>query len=248
MKVLLFEDERLNAERLEELIIRYDPAIEILAVLESVKEGIAWFAGNQLPDLIFMDIRLADGLSFELFEYVNLEIPVIFTTAYDDYAIRAFKVNSVDYLVKPLDFSELRVAIDKFKKLRPVVSPSFIRKMLSENSRQYKSRFLIKVGEQLKHLETTDISYFHFEDRMVMAVTVRGGSLPVDYSLDQLEQLLNPAEFYRLNRKILACVSSIAKIHTYFNGRLKLELIPPVSEDVIISRQRVEGFKKWLGG
>ncbi|MBN2214302.1 MAG: response regulator transcription factor [Bacteroidales bacterium] len=247
MRVLIFEDEKLNAERLVELIRRYDVSVEVLAVLESVKQGVEWLTNHSSPDLIFMDIRLTDGLSFELFEKINIEIPVIFTTAYDEYAIRAFKVNSVDYIVKPLDFGELKAAIDKFKKTRPLLSPEFIQTILKQSNLKYKNRFLVKIGDQFKHIECRDILCFIFEGGMVMAVTKAGSSLPLDYSLDHLEQLLDPADFFRLNRKIIARIDSIKKIHSYFNGRLKIELVHPVDEDIIVSRERAGRFKDWLG-
>jgi two-component system response regulator LytT len=248
MKILIFEDEKLNAERRVELIKRYDLSAEVLAILESVDQGVEWLTKNTSPDLIFMDIRLSDGLSFELFERINIEIPVIFTTAYDEYAIRAFKVNSVDYLVKPVDFDELKSAIDKFKKLRPLLSPEFIETILKQSSLKYKTRFLLKIGDQLRHLECKDIAYFIFEDGMVMAVTKTRSSLPMDFSLDHLEQLLNPDNFFRLNRKFIANIDSISKIHSYFNGRLKIDLLPSVDEDIIISRERTGRFKEWMGG
>ncbi len=248
MKVVIFEDEKLNAERLTELIKKYDSSVQVLAVLESVKQGIEWLSAYPLPDLILMDIRLSDGLSFELFEKVNIDIPVIFTTAYDEYAIRAFKVNSVDYLVKPIDFLELKAAIDKFKRVRPLISKDFIQSVLEQRNPKYKNRFLIKMGDQLRHVECSDIAYFIFEDGLVMAVTKGKSSLPMDYSLDHLEQLLNPADFFRLNRKVIARIDSIGKIHTYFNGRLKVELLPAADEDIIVSRERVGKFKGWMGG
>lgn len=248
MKVVIFEDEKLNAERLMGLIKKYDSSVQVLAVLESVKQGIGWLTKNPLPDLILMDIRLSDGLSFELFEKVSIDIPVIFTTAYDEYAIRAFKVNSVDYLVKPIDFQELKAAIDKFKHVRPLLSRDFIQSILEQSDLKYKNRFLIKVGDQLKHIECRDIAYFIFEDGLVMAVTKGRSSLPMDHSLDHLEQLLNPSDFFRLNRKVIAQIDAIGKIHTYFNGRLKVELLPAADEDIIVSRERVTKFKEWMGG
>jgi DNA-binding LytR/AlgR family response regulator len=248
MKVLIFEDEKLNAERLIELIKRYDPSVRILAVIESVEKGIDWFIKNPSPELIFMDIRLTDGLSFELFEKVNIDIPVIFTTAYDEYAVRAFKVNSVDYLVKPVDYNELKAAIDKFKKVRPLLSRDFIQAILEQSNQKYKNRFLVKIGDQLRHVDCRDIAYFIFEDGLVMAVTKAKSALPMDHSLDHLEQLVNPADFFRLNRKVIARIDSIGRIHSYFNGRLKIELLPPLDEDIIVSRERVVKFKEWMGG
>ncbi|MFO7658655.1 MAG: LytTR family DNA-binding domain-containing protein [Bacteroidales bacterium] len=248
MNILIFEDERLNAERLAELVKRYDYSIAISAVIDSVRHGVEWFTHNAPPDLILMDIRLADGLSFELFEKVNIESPVIFTTAYDEYAIKAFKVNSVDYLVKPIDFNELKTAIDKYKKFKKPLPAAFIESVSGRLNEQYKKRFLIKIGDQLKHVQTADIAYFIFEDGMVMAVTKGKSSLPMDYSLDQLEQMLDPQDFFRLNRKVIANINAIARIHAYFNGRLKIELNPPVKEDIIVSREKTGKFKEWMGG
>lgn len=248
MKVLIFEDERLTAERLVELLKRYDSKIEVLEVIDSVKKGMEWFVHNSPPDLIFMDVRLSDSISFEIFEKINIETPIIFTTAYDEYALKAFKVNSVDYLVKPYDFKDLRMAIDKFKKQKPVFSDEFLRGLLNPSGLKYKKRFLVKVGDQLKHVDCSKIAYFKFEDGLVVAVTSDKTMLSLDYSLDQLADLLNPQDFFRLNRKFLANVNAIGKIHSYFNGRLKIELIPPASEDVIVSRERTGNFKEWMGG
>ncbi len=248
MNVLIFEDERLNAERLEDLIRRYDSSVEILAVLDSVQQGIEWLTKNPAPELIFMDIRLSDGISFELFDKVNIDSSVIFTTAYDEYALRAFKVNSVDYLVKPIDFNELKAAMDKFRKIKMHLPAELMRSILNQVGTKYKQRFLVKIGDQLKNIHTKDIAYFIYEDGLAIAVTMNKSSLPVDYSLDQLEQLLNPAEFFRINRKIISRIDSIGKIHVYFNGRLKVELNPPLNEDIIVSRERVGRFKEWMGG
>ncbi|MBN2610963.1 MAG: response regulator transcription factor [Bacteroidales bacterium] len=248
MKIVIFEDERLNAERLAELVQHYDKSIEIAAILESVRQGVEWFRNHPAPDLILMDIRLTDGLSFELFEQVNIESPVIFTTAYDEYAIKAFKFNSVDYLVKPIDFIELKAAIDKYKKHKSPLSAEFLYTVLKQFDNKYKDRFLVKIGDQLKHVQASEIAYFLFEDGMVMAVTKGKSSLPMDYSLDQLEPLLDPKIFFRLNRKVIANISSIAKIHAYFNGRLKIELNPAVNEDIIVSRDKTGKFKIWMGG
>lgn len=246
MKVLIFEDERLSAERLTDLLKRYDPGIKVLDIIDSVKKGIEWFINNPSPELIFMDIRLADSVSFELFEKVNIEAPVIFTTAYDEYALKAFKVNSIDYLVKPYDFNDLKKAIDKFKKLKPVFSGDFL-KYLFNQADFYKKRFLVKVGDQLKHLDILDIAYFKSEDSLVFAFTKNKSSLPMDYSLDQLESSLDPSDFFRINRQYLVNIGSIGRIHTYFNGRLKIELNPPPPDEVIVSREKSSAFKKWLG-
>ncbi|NJK86445.1 MAG: response regulator transcription factor [Bacteroidales bacterium] len=248
MKVLIFEDERLSAERLIDLLIKYDERIEIMDIIDSVKNGITWFKNNPQPDLIFMDIRLADTISFELFEKVKIDIPVIFTTAYDEYALKAFKVNSVDYLVKPYDFKDLQLAIDKYKKTKPVYSEEFFKNLLKTSTFKYKQRFLVKMGDQFKHIDCTDIAYFKFEDGLVILVSKEKIRLPLDYSLDQLTEILDPQVFFRLNRKIIARIDAISKIHSYFNGRLKITLNPPETEETIISRDKAGDFKLWMGG
>ncbi len=248
MKVLIFEDEKLTAERLIALLKCYDSSVEILAIIDSVQSGIEWFIQNKPPDLIFMDIRLSDGISFELFEKVNVEVPVIFTTAYDEYAIKAFKVNSVDYLVKPYDFKELKNAMDKFRKRQYSFSWANMSSLINNPEIQYKNRFLIKIGDQYKHISCNEIAYFAAGEGMVDIITKEKSSYPVDISLDKLEEQLNPAVFFRLNRKYITSIYAVKKIHAYFNGRLKIELQPPVSEAVIVSREKAPKFKEWMGG
>jgi DNA-binding LytR/AlgR family response regulator len=248
MKVLIFEDEKLTAERLITLLKCYDSSVEILAIIDSVQTGIEWLVKNRSPDLIFMDIRLSDGISFELFEKVNIEVPVIFTTAYDEYAIKAFKVNSVDYLVKPYDFNELKNAIDKLRKIQHSYSLANLNLLIKTPELQYKNRFLIKIGDQYKHISCDEIAYFVAMEGMVDIVTHEKSSYPVDISLDKLERQLNPEMFFRLNRKYIAGFHAVKKIHAYFNGRLKIELQPPVSEAVIVSRDKTAKFKEWMGG
>lgn len=249
MEVLIFEDEELTAERLTHLLRRYDPEIKVLDILESVKKGISWFEENKVPQLIFMDIQLTDGPCFELFEQVRIETPIIFTTAYDEYAIKAFKLNSIDYLLKPIDFKELSAAIDKFKKLhdnQPKVDSSTYDELLTNFSTSYKMRFMVKIGDQLKYVNSKDIAYFMSSEGLVNLCTHNGKSLPLEYSLDHLDEMLDPAYFYRINRKFIINIESIEKIHSYFNSRLKLILKPLPEIDVIISRERVASFKKWL--
>lgn len=248
MKILIFEDEKLTAERLIALLKCYDSSVEILAIIDSVRSGIEWFIQNKPPDLIFMDIRLSDGLSFELFEKVNIEVPVIFTTAYDEYAIRAFKVNSVDYLVKPYDFKELKNAVDKFRKHQHNYSWAKMSSFINQHEIGYKNRFLVKIGDQYKHISSDEIAYFVADEGMVDVITNNKTAYPVDISLDKLEKQLNPAMFFRLNRKYIVNINAVTKIHTYFNGRLKLELKPQPVESVIVSRDKAAKFKEWMGG
>jgi DNA-binding LytR/AlgR family response regulator len=251
LKVLIFEDESLSAEHLIKLVKRYDPQIELLSIIESVKQGVEWFSIHPHPDLLLMDIQLSDGSCFDLFKQVKLEIPVIFTTAYNEYAIQAFKVNSIDYLLKPVDFQDLKSAFEKFEKQRKSRNPhqeqlyeQLYQRLLQ--STQYKKRLLVKIGEQLKQVVVDDIAFFQFEDGMSWAVTFGKNRMPLDQPLDELEQMLDPKQFFRINRKFIVNPNSIEKIHTYFNNRLKLQLRPDPETEVLVSRERVPDFKNWL--
>ncbi len=251
LKVLIYEDESLSAEHLVKLIGQYDPSIELLGIIESVKQGVEWFSNHPHPDLLLMDIQLSDGSCFDLFKQIRLEIPVIFTTAYNEYAIQAFKVNSVDYLLKPIDFQDLKLAFEKFRKQRSIQVPNPEQLYEQLYSRlvkpmQYKKRLLIKIGEQLKQVVVDDIAFFQFDEGMCRAVTFGKNRMPVDFSLDELEQMLDPKMFFRINRKFIVNPDSIEKIHTYFNNRLKLQLRPDPETEVLVSRERVSDFKNWL--
>lgn len=251
LDILLFEDEQLTAERLVQLLGKLDHDLTVLDVLSSVKQGVKWFKSKKTPDLILMDIHLSDGSCFELFDQVKIEAPVIFTTAYDEYAIKAFKVNSVDYILKPIDFKELSSAFEKFKKYRNEILPGqsqFFQSLYQQLSREgnYKQRFLVKLGDQLKRVETKNIAYFIYQDGLVWVQANAKNKLPIDYSLEQLETMLDPKSFFRVNRKMVVNLNAVERIHTYFNSRLKLKLIPDPGEDVIVSRERVNEFKAWL--
>lgn len=249
---MIFEDERLSAEHLEKLVRQYDYSIEILDVIESVQTGIEWFAkSGQLPDLILMDIQLSDGSCFELFRKINIDTPVIFTTAFNEYALQAFKVNSVDYLLKPIVYAELEAAIDKYKKNNHRAIPDSVQyyeqlyQHIHANSR-YKKRLLIKIGDQLKHIGIEDIAYFIFQEGLSYAVSFSNHFYPLDYSLDELERIVDPSVFFRVNRQCIVRPEAIEKIHSYFNNRLKLNLRPAYQDAVIVSRERVADFKIWL--
>lgn len=237
MKVLIFEDEQYSAERLEKLLKRYRPDIEVLATIPSVEEGIQWLSEHAQPELIFMDIRLSDGSCFELFDEVNLQAPIVFTTAYDEYALRAFQVHAIDYLVKPIDFQDLKRAIHKFE--------SWIQQPGKDVS-QEKKRFLIKIGEQYRWIPVDEIAYFHALQGAVWLVTLEGKRYPLDHSIDHIEQQLNPQIFFRINRQFLARIEAIDQIHSFFNSRLKIMLQPKIEEQVLVSRERVGLFKAWL--
>lgn len=257
MNVVIIEDENLTAKRLEGLLLRYDPAISVLARIPSVADAVAWFAGDhQTVDLIFMDIHLEDDLGFRIFEQANLTTPVVFTTAYDEYMIQAFKVNSIDYLLKPVNYDELVAAIEKFKALKKQfgqVGPAApdLETLLSllgkPKQSDYKDRFMITVGAKIRSIETTEVAYFYLEEKIVFLVTKEGTNLPIDYSLDKLTQLLNPRHFFRISRQFLVSLPAIQTIHTYSAGKLKLDLIPKSRHDVFVSGDRMTEFKEWLG-
>ncbi|GAB3270857.1 LytTR family DNA-binding domain-containing protein [Larkinella harenae] len=268
MNVVILEDERLTAQRLESLLHRYDPEIQILAVLPSVEKAVAWFTDPQpvKPDLVFMDIHLQDGLSFRIVEQVKLTTPIVFTTAFDEYVIQAFKVNSIDYLLKPLNYDELVAAITKFKALRdqfathqqlssaqpapPLVGPdldALVRMLGGFKETTYKDRFMITVGSKVRSVETSEIAYFFLDERMAFLVTKDGSTLPVDYSLDKLTTLLNPRQFFRVSRQFLVALTAIQSIQMYSAGKWKLELQPKSRHEVFVSGDRLTDLKEWLG-
>jgi DNA-binding LytR/AlgR family response regulator len=249
MKILILEDEPLAAKRLESLVKLVEPAAEILAKLESVRSAVKWFNEHPQPDLILMDIQLADGLSFELFQQVEVKAPIIFTTAYDEYAIRAFKVNSVDYLLKPIEQDELEAAIDKFKSQQQATSQDQIGKVLETllgQKTEWKTRFLLKAGARFDVVDVENVAYLYAEDKVVFLVTNDRKKYFVDDTLDELEQKLNPKYFFRLNRKYFSQLSAIERIESHFNGRLKIKLRDRDDDDIYVSREKAEIFKKWL--
>ncbi len=248
MNCLIIEDEKVAAERLSGLIKNYDQSIEILKIIQSVKNSVKWLNSNQAPDLIFMDIQLADGLSFEIFEQTIVKTPVIFTTAFDEYALKAFKVNSIDYLLKPIDQSELNSAIEKFKENnKPNEIPTQVfDNILHSLTKNYKNKFVIKVGEHIKVFKTEDVQCFCSMEKYTFLQNNSGRDYAIDYTLDQLEDLLDPAKFFRINRKFIVSFSAISDIISYSNSRLKVKLNSNESNDLIISRKKIQDFKKWL--
>ncbi len=264
MNVLIIEDESLTAKRLEGMLAKYDPAIRVLAQLPSVADTVAWLSQPDAPalDLIFMDIHLEDDIGFRIFEQTHLQTPVIFTTAYDEYMVQAFKVNSIDYLLKPINYSELVAAIDKFKALKeqfgsgtPARNPdldTLLQLLGPARQTTYKDRFMITVGTKIRSIDTADIAYFYLEERIVFLVTQDNLTLPVDYSLEKLAQLLDPRQFFRISRQFLVSLPAIQTIHQFSAGKLKLDLLPrPRPErnaaQVFVSGDRMTDFKEWLG-
>lgn len=251
MKLLIIEDEQPAARRLKRLLEAIQPGWTVLDVIDSVEDAVAWFNSFDAPDLVFMDIELADGQSFAIFDQVKLDVPVIFTTAYDQYAVKAFRVNGMDYLLKPIEQGELKEAIGKFERLTtPEVSPDYAQLLnmirAESNATAWKERFMIKVGDQLKFVAVGEVAYFYSDAGSTSLVTVDGREFVVDYTLDQLKEMLDPASWCRINRKCMVGIKSIVKIHSWFNSRLKLELKPAAAFDVIVARERVGDFKVWL--
>jgi len=250
MKTIIIEDEKLSAEHLCTLLSKADPDIEVLDIYETIKQSKAAFQDGVKADLLFVDVHLADGLSFDIFSETPIDTPVIFTTAYDEYAIRAFKLNSVDYLLKPIRLEELKNALLKFKKYNrndhAQIATNIVHAWQSLN-KQYKSRFMIRMGENIVSVKTENISHFIFEDGIVLLATSTNHLYPVDFTLDQLEPMLDPAEFFRINRKVIININSIQKTGTYFNSRLKITAAYLLDDNSIVSRERVNDFKEWLG-
>ncbi|WP_373552136.1 LytR/AlgR family response regulator transcription factor [Haliscomenobacter sp.] len=250
MKVLIIEDELPAARRIEQLIRQQRSQVEVLAVIDSITEAVKWFAQNPAPELILMDIHLADGLSFDIFQSIQIQSMVIFTTAYDQYAIRAFKVNSIDYLLKPIDALELKSALDKYDQMRGQTASfdySMLNGMLdSLKNRNYRERFLVKFGNAFTYIQAQEMRFCYAEDSLVFTRLADGKKYSLDHTLEQLEQLLNPTHFFRINRKILLHIEAVDKIHPYFNNRLKLELQPSPGFEIVVSRERVQDFKNWI--
>lgn len=248
MNAIIIEDEKLSAEHLANLLKRIDISINVIATFDSVKKSVEAFQKGINGDVVFVDVHLADGLSFDIFSKIQIDTPVIFTTAFDEYAIKAFKLNSVDYLLKPIGADDLRVAIDKLKKFNQRHT-SIIKEIASayQNfNKQYKNRFMVKMGDSIVSIKTEDVLHFIAEDGITLMVTMMGKRYAVDYTLDQLEGLVSPNLFFRINRKVLISINAVQKVSSYFNSRLKINSELLEDESAIISRERVNEFKAWL--
>lgn len=249
MNVVIIEDEKLSADQLILLLKRIDNNIQVVKFLDSVKTSIKAFKEGLQADLLFVDIHLADGNSFEIFTQTQIEIPIIFTTAYDKYAIHAFKQNSVDYLLKPISQKDLTFAIEKFKKQQTTTNKQLIENITvayQQLSKQYKTRFLVKIGQSIDTIQTTEIHHFETQDSLSFLVTNKGSRYAIDYTLDQLESAVSPNIFFRINRKIIINIQSIERINTYFNGRLSVNAKFLEGDAKIVSRERVSDLKVWL--
>ncbi|WP_430810154.1 MULTISPECIES: LytR/AlgR family response regulator transcription factor [unclassified Carboxylicivirga] len=256
MRVLIIEDEKPAVDNLSHLLKRYDENIEIVDVLSSVAASVEWFSRplNKV-DLVFMDIHLSDGLSFEIFGKTQLNLPVIFTTAYNEYAIQAFKVNSIDYLLKPLDYDALFHSMEKLESLRENLSSASQRIKLEELNeallhyrKTYKERFMVKLGERIKSVTTDKIVLFYAEGRNAFILTSKGNRYIIDYKLEELEELLNPASFYRISRSFIVNINHIQDVLVHSNSRLKIQFEQVFEREVIVSRDKVAHFKSWFSG
>jgi len=249
MKAIIIEDESAAVRQLLRVLEKVAPEIEVITTLDSIESAVAYFSNTELPDVVFLDIHLSDGLSFEIFKHVDLNCPIIFTTAYDEYAIQAFKVNSIDYLLKPIKETELKQAIQKFQNLHQTSVNIQIAQLLQayqQPTKSYKTRFLVKKREQLFAIETQDITYFYSEDKLTFIKTGKSKHT-INHSLDDLDKMLSPNDFFRLNRKMITSFSAIKHVHKYFNGKLLVELEPEWTEKVVVSREKAVMFKEWLG-
>lgn len=248
MKVIIIEDEKHARENLKQMLLTLEPDAQILATFDSVAGSVAWFRENQ-AELVFLDIHLADDLSFSIFDQIKVKSPIIFTTAYDQYAIQAFKVNSIDYLLKPIDPDELKAALDKFKELKSPAQSSLEeikRVLLQEDKPSYQKRFLVKKGEKIASVLAEDIAYFESEDRYVFLVKNDGQRFFVDYKLQDLEGMLNPQQFFRLNRSFICQFHAIDNMHALSKSRVKVNLNPAPTRDIIVSTDNTRLFKEWL--
>jgi two-component system, LytTR family, response regulator LytT len=253
MNVLIVEDEKLAAKRLQRILTGIDESIQVIAIADSVRSAVNFFKSEKKVDLAFFDIELADGQSFDIFSEAEVSCPVIFTTAYDEYALRAFKVNSIDYLLKPVDTDELERSLEKFKKLRHKDSSSSIEKLIADLKVQnnagtgFRNRFLSKQGSRMISVDVSDVAYFYSEEKITLLRTKQGNRYVINNTLDEIEHSVNPELFFRANRGVIIHIASVNEIHSWFNGKLKIKPTPEHAEDIVVSRERAGDFRKWVG-
>lgn len=250
MQILILEDEEQALIRLQKLVTEVVTRANIVGTISSVESAVEWFQAHAMPDVVFMDIQLADGNSFQLFNKVKITCPVIFTTAYESYALQAFKVNSVDYLLKPIDKAEVKRAIDKLKLLQGsrsmVTDYNEILKSIQQPEKKYKDRFIIKIGDTIKSLNIADVAYFYTENKTNFVLTNEGKRYPVDYNLDQLEEMINPKNFFRINRQFIIGHHAIEEMKAHTRARIIVRLNPPTKLDTVVALDRAHDFRKWL--
>lgn len=258
MKVLIVEDEELAVKKLQKTLASVDDTAEIVGVADSIRSSVHWLKNNPTPDLILMDIELADGQSFEIFNQVEVKSTVIFTTSYDEFALKAFKVNSVDYLLKPIQKEDLQAALEKFAKLKTLYAGSNDNPAINVDSlvkelqlklqpKEFRKRFLVKHAQKLVSIDVEEIGYFYSDGRLNFFKTTDGKKYVVDYTMDELEEMLNPGKYFRISRSFYVSIESVNQIHDYFGNRLMLTLKPTVDKEALVSREKVTEFKKWMG-
>ena len=259
MKILIVEDEDLAVKKLKKTLQSVDETASVVGEADSIKTTVNWLQNNPAPDLILMDIELADGQSFEIFNHVQVKSPVIFITSYDEYALKAFKVNSIDYLLKPVQKEELQAAMDKYRKLKETytvqeqatenVSLDRLVKELKEKlqPKEYRKRFLVKLGQRLVSIEVEDIAYFFSDGRLNFFMTNDNKKFVVDYTMDELDDMIDPQQYFRISRSFYVSAGCIDKIDDYFGNRLILGLRPALDKEALVSREKVSDFKKWMG-
>ena len=257
MKIFIVEDEELAVKKLQKTLQAIDSELEVVGTADSIETAVEWLQANPRPDLILMDIELADGQSFEIFNLTQVKSPVIFTTSYDEYALKAFKVNSVDYLLKPIQKEELEAAISKFRQMKEIFKSekqgdpqiSALVKELQQTlqHKEYRKRFLVKHAQKLLSIEMDRIAYFFSDDRVNFFKTFDDKKYVIDYTMDELENMLDPDQYFRINRAFVVSAKSIDQIHDYFGNRLKLNLKPTIDKEALVSREKVSTFKEWMG-
>lgn len=259
MKILIIEDEELAVKKLKKTLAAVDEDAIVAGTADSIKTAVEWLQENPKPDLILMDIELADGQSFEIFNLVEVKSPVVFTTSYDEYALKAFKVNSIDYLLKPVQQEELAAALSKYKKLKNIyagkeTSPdgfnmdSLVKELQQKlQPKEYRKRFLVKQGQKLVSVDVEEIAYFFSDGRLNFFKTSDNRKFVVDYTMDDLEDMLDPESYFRISRSFYVSIASVDKIDDYFGNRLILGLKPAVDKEALVSREKVTDFKKWMG-
>jgi len=249
MQVLIIEDETPAAQKLERYLLKCDAEIKVVKVIASISESVTWLKQNQERiSLIFMDIQLTDGLSFDIFSQVSVTKPLIFTTAFDEYAIDAFKLNSVDYLLKPITFTDLSNALKKLTKLKLSLNDIEDRSNAIQHiaQKRYKDRFLVKLGNNIHSIEIEKISFFYSEGRTIYLVSNDNKKFIIDYKMQDLEEMIDPNQFFRVNRSFIIRLKSISNVAVYSNSRLKIDMSPSSKDEIIVSREKVNAFKEWL--
>jgi two-component system, LytTR family, response regulator LytT len=253
MNIFIIEDEPLAVQKIAKMLVEVEPNTKVLGTADGIESSVEWLQNNPTPDLILVDIELCDGQSFEIFNLIEIQSPVIFTTSYDEYAIQAFRVNSVDYLLKPIKKDDLSRALQKYERFNyqhnaPIDISKLVSELKKQNApREFRSRFLVKQGQKLIPVEVDEIAYFYSEDGISFFVCFDRVKYIFDYSLEEIEQMIDPKLFFRISRQFILGVKSIIQIHNHFNGKLKLDLKPTNEREITVSRERVADFKAWMG-